>query len=148
MSWQMAVVGAIGAAQYQQQGAYGKFNEAVNDRNAQVKEQQAKIIDDKLTLDLSTFDKEFRKLEGTTIVQTAKSGVTQGGTAMRIRIANLEEAELEKEKIKYNAEIGKSRAFEEANFARIKGDVARQEAKIAQLGTISSTGTSLLTMMG
>lgn len=148
MSWQMAVVGAIGAAQYQQQGAYGKFNEAVNDRNAKVKEQQAKIIDDKLALDLSTFDKEFRKLEGTTIVQTAKSGVTQGGTAMRIRIANLEEAELEKEKIKYNAEIGKSRAFEEANFARIKGDVARQEARIAQLGTISSTGTSLLTMMG
>ena len=148
MSWQMAVVGAIGAAQYQQQGAYGKFNESVNDRNAKVKEQQAKIIDDKLTLDLSTFDKEFRKLEGTTIVQTAKSGVTQGGTAMRIRIANLEEAELEKEKIKYNAEIGKSRAFEEANFARIKGDVAKQEARIAQLGTISSTGTSLLTMMG
>ena len=144
----MAVVGAIGAAQYQQQGAYGKFNEAVNDRNAKVKEQQAKIIDDKLALDLSTFDKEFRKLEGTTIVQTAKSGVTQGGTAMRIRIANLEEAELEKEKIKYNAEIGKSRAFEEANFARIKGDVAKQEARIAQLGTISSTGTSLLTMMG
>ena len=148
MSWQMAVVGAIGAAQYQQQGAYGKFNESVNDRNAKVKEQEAKIIDDKLALDLSTFDKEFRKLEGTTIVQTAKSGVTQGGTAMRIRIANLEEAELEKEKIKYNAEIGKSRAFEEANFARIKGDVARQEARIAQLGTISSTGTSLLTMMG
>lgn len=148
MSWQMAVVGAIGAAQYQQQGAYGKFNEAVNDRNAKVKEQQAKIIDDKLALDLSTFDKEFRKLEGTTIVQTAKSGVTQGGTAIRIRIANLEQAELEKEKIKYNAEIGKSRAFEEANFARIKGDVARQEARIAQLGTISSTGTSLLTMMG
>jgi hypothetical protein len=148
MGWQMAVVGAIGAAQYQQQGAYGKFNEAVNDRNAKVKEQQAKIIDDKLALDLSTFDKEFRKLEGTTIVQTAKSGVTQGGTAMRIRIANLEEAELEKEKIKYNAEIGKSRAFEEANFARIKGDVAKQEARIAQLGTISSTGTSLLTMMG
>ena len=144
----MAVVGAIGAAQYQQQGAYGKFNESVNDRNAKVKEQKAKIIDDKLTLDLSTFDKEFRKLEGTTIVQTAKSGVTQGGTAMRIRIANLEEAELEKEKIKYNAEIGKSRAFEEANFARIKGDVARQESRIAQLGTIASTGTSLLTMMG
>jgi len=148
MSWQMAVVGAIGAAQYQQQGAYGKFNEAVNDRNAEVKEQKAKIIDDKLTLDLSTFDKEFRKLEGTTIVQTSKAGVTQGGTAMRIRIANLEEAELEKEKIKYNAEIGKSRAFEEANFARIKGDVAKQEARIAQLGTIASTGTSLLTMMG
>ena len=148
MSWQMAVVGAIGAAQVQQQGAYGKFNQAVNDRNAKVKEQEAKIIDDKLALDLSTFDKEFRKLEGSTIVQTAKSGVTQGGTAMRIRLSNLEEAELERQKIKYNAEIGKSRAFEEANFARIRGDIARQEARTSQLRTITSTGTSLLTMMG
>ncbi len=148
MSWQMAVVGAIGAAQVQQQGAYGKFNQAVNDRNAKVKEQEAKIIDDKLALDLSTFDKEFRKLEGSTIVQTAKSGVTQGGTAMRIRLSNLEEAELERQKIKYNAEIGKSRAFEEANFARIRGDIARQEARTSQLRTITSTGTSLLSMMG
>jgi hypothetical protein len=144
----MAVVGAIGAAQVQQQGAYGKFNQAVNDRNAKVKEQEAKIIDDKLALDLSTFDKEFRKLEGSTIVQTAKSGVTQGGTAMRIRLSNLEEAELERQKIKYNAEIGKSRAFEEANFARIRGDIARQEARVSQLRTITSTGTSLLSMMG
>jgi hypothetical protein len=144
----MAVVGAIGAAQVQQQGAYGKFNQAVNDRNAKVKEQEAKIIDDKLALDLSTFDKEFRKLEGSTIVQTAKSGVTQGGTAMRIRLSNLEEAELERQKIKYNAEIGKSRAFEEANFARIRGDIARQEARTSQLRTITSTGTSLLSMMG
>ena len=148
MSWQMAVVGALGAAQVQQQGAYGKFNQAVNDRNAKVKEQEAKIIDDKLALDLSTFDKEFRKLEGSTIVQTAKSGVTQGGTAMRIRLSNLEEAELERQKIKYNAEIGKSRAFEEANFARIRGDIARQEARSSQLRTITSTGTSLLSMMG
>lgn len=148
MSWQTAVVAAIGAAQYQQQGAYGKFNQAVNNRNAQVKEQEAKIIDDKLQLDLSNFDKEFRKLEGTTTVQTAKAGVTQGGTAARIRLANLREAELEKSKIKYNAEIGKARAFEEANFARIRGSMARQESKIAQLGTVTSVGTSLLTMMG
>lgn len=148
MSWQTAVVAAVGAAQYQQQGAYGKFNEAVNDRNAKVKEQEAKIIDDKLELDLANFDKEFRKLEGTTIVQTAKSGVTQGGTAARIRLQNLKEAELEKSKIKYNAEIGKARKFEEANFARIRGDMARQEARIAQLRTATQVGTSLLTMQG
>jgi len=41
MSWQMAVVGAIGAAQYQQQGAIGKYNQAVANRNALVKEQEA-----------------------------------------------------------------------------------------------------------
>ena len=148
MGWQAAVVGALGAAQIQQQGAYGKFNQSVQNRNAQVKEQKAEILDSKLTLDLATFNKELEKLEGQTIVQTAKSGVTQGGTAARIRLANLHEAELTREKMKYDTEIGKSRAFEEANFARIKGDIARQESRIAQLRTVSETGTSLLRMQG
>ena len=148
MGWQMAVVGALGAAQYQQQGAYGKFNESKNNRDALVKEQEAEILDNKLTLDLSTFDKKFRELEGSVIVQTAKSGVTQGGTAARIRLANLTNAELEKDKMKYDTEIGKARAFEEANFARIRGQMAKQEAKVAQLKTLTSTGTSLLQMKG
>ena len=30
MGWQGAVVAAIGAAQFQQQGALGKYNQAVN----------------------------------------------------------------------------------------------------------------------
>ena len=42
MSWQMAVVGAIGVAQYQQQGAIGKYNQAVADRNAVVKNKKHK----------------------------------------------------------------------------------------------------------
>jgi len=148
MSWQMAAVGALGAVTAKQQGAYGKFNQAKNNRDALVIEQNAEILDNKLTLDLSTFDKKFRELEGSVIVQTAKSGVTQGGTAARIRLANLTNAELEKDKMRYDTEIGKARAFEEANFARIKGSMARQEAKIAQLRTLTSTGTSLLQMKG
>ena len=36
--------------------------------------------------------------------------------------------------------------MEEANFARISGQIARNEAKMAQIGTIASTGTSLLSM--
>jgi hypothetical protein len=148
MGWQMAATAAIGAVTASQQNAYGKFNESVKDRNALVKEQKAQKIEDKLELDLATFNKKFEELEGDVIVKTAKSGVTQGGTAQRIRMANLNNAELEREKMKYDAEIGKSRAFEEANFARIQGDIARQESKIAMLKTATSTGTSLLTMMG
>lgn len=148
MSWQAAVVGAIGLAQYQQQGAYGKFNQAVQNRNALVKEQQAEILENKLELDLASFNKQVEKLEGETIVQTAKSGVTQGGTSARIRLANLYEAEITRNKMRYDTEIGKSQAFEQANFARIQGQIAREEAKVAQLRTISQTGTSLLTMQG
>ena len=38
MSWQAAVVGAIGATTFQQQGKIGKFNQSVNERNAKVAE--------------------------------------------------------------------------------------------------------------
>ena len=41
MGWQMAVVGALGAAQYKQQGAAGKYNQAVANRNAEIAEQEA-----------------------------------------------------------------------------------------------------------
>ena len=146
MSWQMAVVGAIGAAQYQQQGAIGKYNQAVDNRNALVKEQEAQILDDKLNLELAQFDKSFRKLQGTQVVNTLKSGAEFSGTARNIALSNLYEAEVEKDIARYNTEIGKSRKFEEANFARIKGNIARETARLAQIGTIASTGTSLLRM--
>ena len=61
-------------------------------------------------------------------------------------MSNLYEAELEKDIARYNTEIGKSRKFEEANFARISGQVARQQSRLAQLGTLTTVGTSLLTM--
>jgi hypothetical protein len=38
--------------------------------------------------------------------------------------------------------------MEEANFARIQGQVARQQARLDQIGTLTKTGTSLLTMGG
>jgi len=148
VSWQMAAVTAIGGATMAQQNAYGKFNQSVNDRNALVKEQQAEVIDNKLELDLASFDKEFRKLEGNTLVKTLKSGVTKEGTGARIEKYNLAQAELEKSKMVYDAEIGKAQAFEQANFARISGQIARQESKIAMMRTATSIGTSLLTMQG
>jgi hypothetical protein len=132
MSWQMAVVGALGAAQYQQQGAFGKFNQAVENRNAQVAEQKKQILDNKLILDLSSFDKKFKELQGSQKVNTLKSGVEFSGSARNIGLSNLYQAEIEKDIMRYNTAIGKAQAFEEANFSRIQGQIARQEARVAQ----------------
>jgi len=147
MSWQMAVVGAIGAAQYQQQGAIGKYNQAVSDRNAVVAEQEAALIEKQSEFDIARFDKDFRKLEGETKVALAKSGVVAGsGTAYKIAAANAREAALQREIITYNSKVAQSRKIEQANFSRIQGNIARQQARLAQIGTIASTGTSLLGM--
>ena len=149
MGWGAAVVGALGAAQIQQQGAIGKYNQAVNNRNALVAEQESKQIEKQSEFDIAQFDKQFTKLEGETEVALAKSGVVQGtGTAYRIRMQNAVEASLQKNIMEYNAKVGAARKMEDANFAKIQGTIAKQQSKMAQIGTLASTGTSLLRMKG
>ena len=49
----------------------------------------SKTIDDQVNFDLAQFDKEFRKIEGETKVNLAKSGVVQGsGTGWKIATSN------------------------------------------------------------
>jgi len=146
MSWQMAVVGAIGAAQYQQQGAIGKYNQAVANRNAQVAEQEAERLEQQLEFDLARFDQQFAQLQGQTKTRILKSGAEISGTGLKILRSNSEQAEEEKNILDYNSKVAQSKKLEEANFARIKGTMARQSARLAQIGTIASTGTSLLGM--
>jgi hypothetical protein len=141
------VVGAMGVAQYQQQGAIGKFNQSVANRNAQVLEGQATQIEQKAEFDIAQFQKQFRQLEGETTVSLAKSGVELGtGTAANIELSNAYEAKLQENLIRYNSQVAVNNKMEEANFARIRGSMARQESKMAQIGTIAQTGTSLLAM--
>ena len=140
---------AMGVAQYKQQGAIGKFNQSVANRNAQVLEGQATQIEQKAEFDIAQFQKDFRKMEGETTVSLAKSGVELGtGTAYNIELSNAYEAKLQENLIRYNSQVAVNNKMEEANFARIRGSMARQQAKMAQINTIAQTGTSLMSMGG
>jgi len=146
MGWQAAVVGALGAAQYKQQGAIGKYNQAVSNRNAQVAEQESERLEQQLEFDLARFDQQFAQLQGQTKTRILKSGAEISGTGLKILRSNSEQAEIEKDILDYNSKVAQSKKLEEANFARIKGTMARQSARLAQIGTLASTGTSLLRM--
>jgi hypothetical protein len=139
---------ALGYAQYQQQGAVGKYNQAVQNRNAEIAKQEAAQIDKQLETDLGRFNNQYEQLQGKTQVSIAKSGVSDEGTARRIARANAEQAELDRETMKYNAAINKISKLETSNYYSIQGEVARNTARSAQLQTITSTGTSLLRMSG
>ena len=140
---------AMGAMQYKAQGEAGKYNQAVNNRNATVLEGQAAQLESKKEFDIAQFQKEFRQLEGATTVSLAKSGVEIGsGTAANIELSNAYEAKLQENLIEYNSKVAQSNKMEEANFARIRGTMARQQAKMAQINTVASTGSSLLKMGG
>ena len=144
---QVATV-ALGYAQYKQQGAAGKYNQAIQNRNAEIATQEAAQIEKQLEFDISRFEKKFEQLQGQTTTRILKTGADLSGTGLRVLRSNAEQAEVEKNIMEYNAKIGQARKFEEANFARIQGQVARQTARTAQIGTIVQTGTSLLRMSG
>ena len=138
---------AIGAAQYKAQGEIGKFNQSVSERNAKVFESQADQIEAKAEFDIAQFQKNFRKIEGETTVALAKSGVELGtGTAYNIELSNAYEAKLQENLIKYNSKVAANNKQEEANFATIKGQMARQESKLAQINTVAQTGSLLYGM--
>jgi hypothetical protein len=144
---QVATV-TLGYMQYKQQGAAGKYNQSIQERNAKIAEQEAAQIEKQLEFDIARFDQKVDQLQGQTTVSIAKSGADISGTGLRVLRANAEEAEKEKNIMEYNAKIGQARKFEEANFSRIQGQVARNAARSAQIGTIVQTGTSLLRMGG
>jgi len=140
-------VGAMGVMQYQAQGKIGKYNQSVNERNARVLEGQADQIEKKAEFDIAQFEKNFRKIEGETTVALAKSGVEVGtGSSYYIELSNAIEAELQKNLIEYNSKVAAANKMEEANFARISGTIARNEARLTQISTVAETGTSLLAM--
>ena len=137
----------MGVAQYNAQGKIGKYNQGVNNRNAKVLENQAIQLEQKAEFDIAQFNKSFKKIEGSTKVATAKSGaVIDSGSAYYVALSNAYEAELQKKLIEYNAKIAADNKREEATFAIIKGQIARNQASLAQLQTIATTGSSLLTM--
>lgn len=136
------------------QNAIGKFNKKVNDRNAQIAEQEAGAIDKQTEFKLGQFEKDYDRFVGKTRVSTAKAGVSQDtGTSLRIAMKNAEEAEIQKDVITYEGDVAKARKFEEANFYRIQGGIAKQTARMTAMGTLfkgattfagTQAGTSLL----
>ena len=140
--------------QAQQQNAAGKYNQAIQNRNAKIAEQEAGAIDKRTEFQLGQFDKDYQRFVGKTQVSTAKAGVQQGtGTALRIAMKNAEEAEIQRDVIQYEGDVSKARKFEEANFYRIQGDMARTSGRMAAMGTLfkgatffaqSGAGSSLL----
>ena len=139
---------ATSIAAAQQASAVGRYNQAIQNRNAQIAEQESQQQEKQKEFDIARFDQQFARLQGQTRTNVLFSGAELSGSGLRILRANAENAELEKDIIDYNAKINKVRKFEEANFARMQGQVARNQARAAELGYYAQAGTSLLKAFG
>ena len=145
MGWVSAVTSVAAA---QQASATGKFNQSVQERNAVIAEQEAEQIEKQNEFDLARFDQQFVQLQGETKTAIYKSGVELSGSGLRIMRYNAEQAEIEKNIITYNSKVAQSRKMEQANFARMNGQLARMEARSAELGYYAQAGQSLMSNYG
>ena len=154
MGWQAAVAGAVvtSVAAGKQASATGKYNQAVQNRNALVSEQEAQRLEQQNEFDLARFDQQFTQSQGQTKTAIYKSGVELSGSGLRIMRYNAEQAEIEKDILTYNSKVAQSQKMEEANFARMSGQVARMEARQAAIGyyaiPLGQVGESLMSMSG
>lgn len=126
--------------------AIGKFNQSVQERNAKIKEQEAERIEQQLEFDIARFDQSFEQLQGQTKTSVLMSGAELSGSGLRILRYNAEQAEIQRNIIAYNSEVEQSQKLEEANFARMQGQLARMEAKQAELAGYAKAGESLMRM--
>ena len=145
MTWVTAIASVAAA---QQASAAGRYNQAVQERNAKVKEQEAEQAEKQLDFDLARFDQQFVKLQGETKTAVLTSGAELSGSGLRILQYNSEQAEIEKNILDYNSKVAQSQKMEEANFARMRGQIARNEARAAQIGYYAKAGESLLKSYG
>jgi len=145
MGWVTAVTSVAAA---QQASATGKYNQAVQERNAVISEQEAERIEQQKEFDIARFEDSFTRLQGETKTKIIKSGAELSGSGLRVMRYNAEQAEIEKNIIAYNAKVAQSQKLEQANFARISGNVARMEARQAELGYYVQAGQSLLSNYG
>ena len=131
-----------------QASAVGAYNKAIADRNFRVKVQEAERIQQQKEFDLARFDQKFSQLQGQTKTAVLTSGAELSGSGLRVLRYNAEQAEVEKDIIDYNSKVAESRKMEEANFARMSGELARQQAKATEFGYYAQAGTSLLKAFG
>ena len=143
MGWTTAIVAATSVAAARQASAAGKYNQAIQNRNAQVAEQEAEAIQQRTELDLARFDQQFQQLQSETKVSVLKSGAELSGTALKILRSNAEQAEIEKDMMEYNSKICQARAFEQANFSRMQGNLARQQGRAAAIGYYGQAASAL-----
>jgi hypothetical protein len=150
MGWQAALVATAvtSTVAAKQASAAGKYNQAVQNRNAQVAQQEAERLEQQKEFDIARFDQQFTQLQGETKTAILTSGVELSGSGLNIMKYNAQQAEIEKDILDYNSKVAQSQKMEEANFARMKGQVARNEAKAAEIGYYGQAGTSLLKAFG
>ena len=143
----MSFFGALVGGKAAQQAA--NYNAALLNRDAQIKEQEAKQGYAVYTnFSLPAFNASADKLTGQITTNYASSGVTYSGSVLEVLLENELNLERDRDMMKYNAEVARYQKYNEAINQRAEASIERYRGKIAKKVSYYQAGQSLLNLGG
>ena len=139
----MSFFGDIFAGKSQYEAS--KFNARIIERNAKIKDQEAKqIMSVHNEYSLPKFDKTIEEIQGKTTTAYLTSGVELSGSVLDALYSQQLELDRDRDIMIYNAENAVDRAENEAIQMRAEADLARWRGKVAKKASYYAAGQSLL----
>lgn len=139
----MSFFGDIFAGKSQYEAS--KFNARILERNAKIKDQEAKqIMSVHNEYSLPKFDKTIEEIQGKTTTAYLTSGVELSGSVLDALYSQQLELDRDRDIMIYNAENAVDRAENEAIQMRADADLAKWRGKVAKKASYYAAGQSLL----
>lgn len=139
----MSFFGDIFAGKSQYEAS--KFNARIIERNAKIKDQEAKqIMSVHNEYSLPKFDKTIEEIQGKTTTAYLTSGVELSGSVLDALYSQQLELDRDRDIMIYNAENAVDRAENEAIQMQAEADLARWRGKVAKKASYYAAGQSLL----
>jgi hypothetical protein len=139
----MSFFGDIFAGKSQYEAS--KFNARIIERNAKIKDQEAKqIMSVHNEYSLPKFDKTIEEIQGKTTTAYLTSGVELSGSVLDALYSQQLELDRDRDIMIYNAENAVDRAENEAIQMRAEADLAKWRGKVAKKASYYAAGQSLL----
>jgi len=139
----MSFFGDLMGGRAAQQAA--NYNAALMERDAQIKEQEAKAGYAVYTkFDLPRFNDNADKLRSQIVTNYATSGVTYSGSVLETLMENELNLERDRDMMKYNAEVARDQKYNEAINQRAEANIERYRGKVAKKVSYYQAGQSLL----
>lgn len=128
----------------QQQAAYN-YNSDINERNAQVAEQQGEQLIFQEEQNIVDFRKQFDDLQAATSQAFRYNGwIASEGTPLKVALANAQEADEEIATRRYNAKVGRAELNEQGTQERMQGTLNRMYGKAARTAGKARAASSLI----
>lgn len=128
----------------QEQAAYN-YNTDINERNADVAEQQGEQLVFQEEQNIVDFRKQFDDLQAATSQAFRYNGwIASEGTPLKVALANAQEADEEIATRRYNAKVGRAELNEQATQERMQGQLNRMYGRAANIRGKARAAASLI----